>query len=195
MNRTAWIACSLLVAGAALAAAPATPRLPDGKPDLNGTWDNGGVHVNSGIANLAFKLLVTGGRHPRNKSTVTVPALGMEKARAIFYRTLTTYLTSTSEYAELRSAAVFAANELYGASARDAVATAFTAVGVDPALAAALPVTLVNSGTEKVLSDKKYGQIFDYFACQFEYKDGTTMISVTIATSRREKSIVNAGSR
>src|SRR5688572_12316132 len=24
------------------AAAPTTPRLPDGRPDLNGTWDNGG---------------------------------------------------------------------------------------------------------------------------------------------------------
>ena len=32
-----------LVCGVVLAAAPpATPRLPDGKPDLNGTWDNGG---------------------------------------------------------------------------------------------------------------------------------------------------------
>lgn len=32
-----------LYAAAALAAAPATtPRMPDGKPDLNGTWDNGG---------------------------------------------------------------------------------------------------------------------------------------------------------
>jgi hypothetical protein len=31
------------LAGAVNAAAPdATPRLPDGKPDLNGTWDNGG---------------------------------------------------------------------------------------------------------------------------------------------------------
>ena len=36
-------ACVLLFAAtAALAAEPATPRLPDGKPDLNGTWDNGG---------------------------------------------------------------------------------------------------------------------------------------------------------
>src|SRR3954470_24247636 len=42
MNRTTWILCSLIVAGNALAAAPATPRLPNGKPDLNGTWENGG---------------------------------------------------------------------------------------------------------------------------------------------------------
>jgi hypothetical protein len=34
---------AVMFAGIALAAAPvATPRLPDGHPDLNGTWDNGG---------------------------------------------------------------------------------------------------------------------------------------------------------
>jgi hypothetical protein len=34
---------ALMLAGIALAAAPpATPRLPDGKPDFNGTWENGG---------------------------------------------------------------------------------------------------------------------------------------------------------
>jgi hypothetical protein len=34
---------SVMFAGVVLAAAPdATPRLSDGKPDLNGTWDNGG---------------------------------------------------------------------------------------------------------------------------------------------------------
>jgi hypothetical protein len=33
----------VVFAGGAFAAAPdTTPRLPDGKPDLNGTWDNGG---------------------------------------------------------------------------------------------------------------------------------------------------------
>lgn len=31
-----------LVAAVALAAEAPTPRLPDGRPDLNGTWDNGG---------------------------------------------------------------------------------------------------------------------------------------------------------
>jgi hypothetical protein len=40
---TASLLLGVMVAGFALAAAPpATPRLADGKPDLNGTWDNGG---------------------------------------------------------------------------------------------------------------------------------------------------------
>jgi hypothetical protein len=38
-----WTLLALLGSITAFAAAPpATPRLPDGKPDLNGTWDNGG---------------------------------------------------------------------------------------------------------------------------------------------------------
>jgi vibriolysin len=123
-----------------------------------GTWDNGGVHVNSGIANLAFKLLVTGGRHPRGKSTVQVPAIGMEKARAIFYRVLTTYLTSTSDFADLRSTTMFTANELYGARERQAVGLAFDAVGVDErGLAGAPPVALAD-GAPQSLGDKRHGQ-------------------------------------
>ena len=47
-------------------------------PDrYTGTADHGGVHSNSGIANLAFKLLVTGGTHPRGKTSVNVPAIGL----------------------------------------------------------------------------------------------------------------------
>jgi hypothetical protein len=42
MNVKPWIACGLVfAAGVAFAASP-TPRLANGKPDLNGTWENGG---------------------------------------------------------------------------------------------------------------------------------------------------------
>jgi hypothetical protein len=42
MNRIASLVCSLLAAGTVLAATPAaTPRMPNGKPDFNGTWENG----------------------------------------------------------------------------------------------------------------------------------------------------------
>eukprot|EP00977_Amphora_coffeiformis_P004150 scaffold846_cov168-Amphora_coffeaeformis.AAC.7 len=40
-----------------------------------GEADNGGVHWNSGIANLAFKLLLTGGRHPKAATRVRVIGL------------------------------------------------------------------------------------------------------------------------
>lgn len=40
-----------------------------------GSQDNGGVHWNSGIANLAFVLMVEGGTHPRGATSNNVPAL------------------------------------------------------------------------------------------------------------------------
>ncbi len=97
-----------------------------------GTQDFGGVHLNSGIANLAFKLLVTGGTHPRNKTTVQVPAIGLEKAQQIFYRALTRYMTSNTNFAGGRTATANAANDLYGPDARRAVEMAWAAVGVGP---------------------------------------------------------------
>ena len=42
--------------------------------------DNCGVHSTSGIANLAFYLLATGGRHPRNATTIQVGAIPFDRA-------------------------------------------------------------------------------------------------------------------
>src|SRR5678815_4321330 len=42
-RRIACFVAALCGAGVLLAATPATtPRMPDGRPDLNGVWDNGG---------------------------------------------------------------------------------------------------------------------------------------------------------
>ncbi|MBM4381516.1 MAG: M4 family metallopeptidase, partial [Deltaproteobacteria bacterium] len=104
-----------------------------------GGQDNGGVHLNSGIANLAFQLLVTGGRHPRNATQVQVAGMGMAKAQAIFYRALTAYLVSTSNFAAARVATRQAAQDLYGAEAALSVEQAWAAVGVGPAPVSAPP--------------------------------------------------------
>ncbi|MFT4929297.1 MAG: Zn-dependent metalloprotease [Phenylobacterium sp.] len=95
-----------------------------------GTQDNGGVHLNSGIGNLAYVLLVDGGTHPRNKTTATVPALGMAKAEKIFYRALTTYMSQNTQFSGARTATAQAAQDLYGATEKTAVETAWCAVGV-----------------------------------------------------------------
>lgn len=95
-----------------------------------GSADSGGVHWNSGIANLAFQLLVDGGTHPLGKTTNNVPGIGMTKARAIFYRTNVVYLTASSNFEAARAASVQAANDLYGASDAAAVHEAWCAVGV-----------------------------------------------------------------
>jgi len=98
-----------------------------------GTEDAGGVHLNSGIANLAFQLLVEGGKHPRNKTMVMVPALGMEKAQKIFQRALTQgYFTENTNFAMARTETEEVANELYPGSS-EAVGAAWAAVGVDAA--------------------------------------------------------------
>jgi Zn-dependent metalloprotease len=96
-----------------------------------GPGDNEGVHLNSGIANLAFYLLVAGGHHPRNKTTLTVPAIGMDKARQIFYRALTQgYFTPSTQFTPARGATELVALERYDAATRDAVSAAWAAVGV-----------------------------------------------------------------
>jgi vibriolysin len=95
-----------------------------------GSQDNGGVHWNSGIANLAFYLLVQGGMHPRGKTTVVVPAIGMAKAEKIFYRANANYLTPSSNFQAARNATAQAAADLYGQAEVDAVHAAWDAVAV-----------------------------------------------------------------
>ncbi|MGA7614776.1 MAG: M4 family metallopeptidase [Thermoanaerobaculia bacterium] len=95
-----------------------------------GSSDNGGVHSNSGIANLAYYLLSQGGTHPRNKTSVVVPAIGIAKAEQIFYRALTTYMTSSTNFQGARNATAQAATDLYGATEAAAVQKAWDAVGV-----------------------------------------------------------------
>jgi Zn-dependent metalloprotease len=97
-----------------------------------GSSDNGGVHWNSGIGNLAFYLASEGGSHPRGVTTNTVTGVGIEVAAEIWYRALTVYMTSSTDFAGARTATLQAATDLYGAtsSAYDAVDGAWTAVGV-----------------------------------------------------------------
>ncbi len=96
-----------------------------------GTGDNGGVHWNSGIANLAFKLLSTGGTHPRSKTTVNVPGVGVEVAGRIFYQANANFLTASTTFAQAKTFTVQAAASLgYDATIQDAVAKAWEAVGV-----------------------------------------------------------------
>lgn len=66
------------------------------------TGDNGGVHTNSGIANLAFYLLAEGGTHPQGKSSVNVPGIGIDAAAAIFYKANVNCLTAGSNFASAR---------------------------------------------------------------------------------------------
>jgi hypothetical protein len=115
-----------------------------------GSADNGGVHLNSGIANLAFKLMVTGGTHPRGKTTVNVTPLSttattsINMGAKIWYRALTVYMTSTTNFAGARTATANAATDLYGATAAATVNQAWDAVGVPGGSSGGTVTTLTN---------------------------------------------------
>lgn len=95
-----------------------------------GTADSGGVHINSGIANKAFYLAVVGGTHHR--SGVTVTGIGATDAARIWYRSLTVYMTSGTNFAGARTAMLNSATDLFGASSAqyNTIATTWCAVGV-----------------------------------------------------------------
>ncbi len=62
--------------------------------------DNGGIHSNNGVSNHAYALMVDGGSY----NGYTITGIGFDKAARILYRTLTTYLTSSSGFADAFSA-------------------------------------------------------------------------------------------
>ena len=95
-----------------------------------GTGDNGGVHINSGIANKAFYLLAKGGTHHKGGSMTGIGALAASK---IWYKALTTYMTSNTNFRGARTATLNAAAALYGSGSTNynAVASAWSLCGVN----------------------------------------------------------------
>jgi Zn-dependent metalloprotease len=99
-----------------------------------GPGDNGGVHINSGIANHAFYLAIEGGTNRTSGLAVAgVGGSNREQIERIFYRGFTSYLTPNATFAQARQATLRAASELAGESsaAYRAVQQAWTAVGVN----------------------------------------------------------------
>ncbi|HEX8127956.1 MAG TPA: M4 family metallopeptidase [Pyrinomonadaceae bacterium] len=94
-----------------------------------GTGDSGGVHINSGIGNKAFYLVAVGGTHHRGGS---VTGIGADAAAKIWYRALTTYMTSSTNFKGARTATLNAAAALYGSGSANynSVAQAWTVCGV-----------------------------------------------------------------
>jgi hypothetical protein len=97
-----------------------------------GTEDEGGVHLNSGIANLAFYLLSEGGQHPKGTTDVEVGKIGISDAGKIFYRALAAHMNTNTDFLGARVATEAAATELFGAASPEAISVseAWSAVGV-----------------------------------------------------------------
>ncbi|MCP3138607.1 M4 family metallopeptidase [Pyxidicoccus xibeiensis] len=95
-------------------------------------------HGNAGIINLAFKLLATGGTHPRGKSQLAVPSVGVERAARVFFYANANLMTPSTTLAQAKSLTQQAALILYDAQVASAVDLAWQAVGLNPS--AVLPV-------------------------------------------------------
>ncbi|MFJ9948069.1 M4 family metallopeptidase [Kitasatospora sp. NPDC091207] len=127
-----------------------TPLRYMDKPSKDGgsadSWSSGvgnlDVHYSSGVANHFFYLLAEGSgaktingvsynSPTSNGSTVT--GIGRDKAAAIWYRALTVYFTSTTNYKAARTATLKAAGDLYGTTSTQyaAVAAAWSGVNVN----------------------------------------------------------------
>lgn len=100
---------------------------------LNINYDNGGVHVNSGITNYWFYLLCEGGQGTNDlNNSYNVKALGLAKAEKIAYITLTEYLSPSSNFSDMRQATLMAVEDLYGLGSEEykQVTNAWYAIGV-----------------------------------------------------------------
>jgi vibriolysin len=98
------------------------------------------VHYSSGIANLAFKLLSTGGTHPRSKSTINVTGIGVQKAGAIFYKANVDLMTASTTFAQAKTYTEQAATALGYTAEVASVTQAWQAVGVG-VVVASTPLT------------------------------------------------------
>ncbi|MFJ6697109.1 M4 family metallopeptidase [Streptomyces sp. NPDC091272] len=118
------------------------------KPSKDGQsldyWEAGAgdvdVHYSSGIANHFFYLLAEGsGAKEINgvqydsptKDGSKVTGIGQQKAYKIWYKALSTYMTSTTDYQAAREATLKAAGDLYGADGAEAKAVAAAWAGVN----------------------------------------------------------------
>lgn len=107
-----------------------TERLYPGTCSPSNSNDQCGVHSNSSISNKAYYLAAAGGTHP--ETGVTVTSIGTTNAAKIFYRALTVYMTSSTNFAGARTATLNAATDLFGASSAqyNTTAAAWCAVSV-----------------------------------------------------------------
>jgi Zn-dependent metalloprotease len=114
------------------------------------SYDYGGVHFNSGVANKAAYLMVDGDTF--NGHVVT--GMGIAKTADLFYEVQTNLLTSASDYADLYDALQQAATNLgYNAADRQTVKDAIDAVEMNqqPTSCPATEAPILESGTPHIL--------------------------------------------
>jgi len=116
------------------------PSLDGSSPDAwSSTIGSLDVHYSSGPMNRCFYFLSQGATTSGNTSTTYLPSgmtgIGNDAAARIWFRALSVYMTSSTNYAGARTAAISAAKDLYGAGSaqEQAVWNAFHGINVGAA--------------------------------------------------------------
>lgn len=136
-----------------------------GDPDRMGSplyhtasWDNGGVHINSGVGNKAAYLMVDGGVFNGRQ----IQPIGLAKAAQIFYRAQTHLLFSSSDYLDLYNALNQACQDLLGPRAISAtdcgqVNSALLAVEMNGTTQTTATLTLTKTGMGSITTSATDG--------------------------------------
>ena len=154
---------------------------PDHTSDqFNGPEDNNGVHINSGIPNHAYYLYASD--------------IGKAKVEQVFYRALTTYLTRSSQFVDLRNAVINAAQDIHGQNSAEVSAAqdAFNGVGIGSGSGTSGPTDVeVNPGENLILfSDENRENLYIFSSA------GQAIFNPLSETSHISKpSITDDGSR
>lgn len=158
--------------------------------------DQCGVHSNSGVLNHFFYILTQGKSGTNDKGSVySVTGIGFAKSAKIIYRMETSYLTSTSTYANVLTYAIQSAKDLYGVGSPEAIATqnALYAVGLGTAysggttgdtVAPSAPTNLSASGTTSAATTLSWTASTDNVAVTgYDVYSGATLLGNTASTS------------
>lgn len=125
----------------------------------SGSGDNGGVHTNSGVANFAYYLLAMGGSGSNDGHAYNITGIGETAAAAVALRANYYYHTSSSQYADARTAWIQAASDL-GYNTQT-VADVWTACGVKGATSTSLTCNLWNQPVSSINTNAYANQDFE----------------------------------
>ena len=155
-----------------------------------GTQDNEGVHINSGIPNHAYFLIANS-------------SVGKDKAEKIYYRALTVYLTSQSQFVDLRRAVIKSAEDLFGNGSSEASSAinAFNTVGIfgyngtggggSTGNGNGEVILSANPGTESILSyNTDLGFVGTFYSTN---TSGSSFVKKSETPAKRKASITDKG--
>lgn len=144
------------------------------------SYDNYGVHINSGVQNYWFYLLSEGGVGANDFGyAYNVDSLGMEAVGQIAYRNLAYYLSMQSNFFDAAFYSLQATLDIFGhcSPEESTVAEAWRAVGIDTPAGygtyANIGWDFVNSACSAPFEVNFLNQSFSYHLAEWDLGDGT----------------------